>query len=130
MVSLGGLLDHDYALATVYLAILQANLSPVFDDPELQMRYGAVDAIVPDDLRRPVSVHALAVSLHMPYETTRRCVGRLIAKGFVTRVSRAGMIANAARIAEPGPLNFVDQTWLEASRMVGQFRRNGIQLDD
>lgn len=129
MIGIAATLDHDYALAVVYLAILQANLAPVMEDAALSAKYAGLDTVVPEDLRRPISVHALAGSLHMPYETTRRCVGRLIDKGFVKRVSRSGILTCAEKMAEPAQKRLVEQQYQDALRMVGQLRRGGIDLD-
>ena len=129
MIALAANLDHDYALAVVYLAILQANLAPMMEDPALSARYAGIDTIAPEDLRRPISVHALAGSLHMPYETTRRCVGRLIDKGFVKRVSRSGILTCADKVAEPGQKRLVEQQYQDTLRLVGQLRRGGLELD-
>ena len=129
MIGVAAGLDHDYALAVVYLAILQANLGPVMEDHALSARYAGIDAVVPEDLRRPISVHALAGSLHMPYETTRRCVGRLIDKGYVKRVSRSGILTCADKMAEPTQKRLVEQQYQDALRMVGQLRRGGVDLD-
>ena len=129
MIGVAAGLDHDYALAVVYIAILQANLGPVMEDASLSARYAGIDTIVPEDLRRPISVHALAGSLHMPYETTRRCVGRLIDKGYVRRVSRSGILTCAEKMADPAQKRLVEQQYQDALRMVGQLRRGGVDLD-
>lgn len=129
MIGIAAGLDHDYALAVVYLAILQANLGPVMEDSSLSARYAGLDTVVPEELRRPISVHALAGSLHMPYETTRRCVGRLIDKGFVKRVSRSGILTCAEKMADPAQKRLVEQQYQDALRMIGQLRRGGVDLD-
>jgi DNA-binding transcriptional regulator YhcF (GntR family) len=129
MIGVAAGLDHDYALAVVYMAILQANLAPLMEDPALSARYAAIDTIVPEDLRRPISVHALAGSLHMPYETTRRCVGRLIDKGHVKRISRSGILTCAERMADLTQKRMVEQQYQDTLRLVGQLRRGGIELE-
>lgn len=129
MIAVASQLDHDYSLAVVYIAILQANIGPLTEDVALSARYAGVDTIVPEDLRRPISVHALAGSLHMPYETTRRCVGRLIDKGFVKRVSRSGILTCADKQAETPQKRVIEQQYQDVLRMIGQLRRNGVELD-
>lgn len=129
MIAVASQLDHDYSLAVVYIAILQANLGPLIEDTALSARYAGVDTVVPEDLRRPISVHALAGSLHMPYETTRRCVGRLIDKGFVKRVSRSGILTCADKQAETPQKRVIEQQYQDVLRMIGQLRRNGVELD-
>jgi len=121
--------DHDYLAAVVYSAIVQTNIAQLNDDPELSARYASLDAIVPDELRRPISVHALAASLHIPYETTRRCVSRLIEKGMVRRTTRSGIIATAEAIADPANVRAVEQNYTDVMRLIAQLRRHGITLD-
>ena len=65
----------------VFAAIVQANLAGLRHDPELQRLYGASGEALPDAARRPISVHAVAQSLRLPYETVRRRVRRLIDQG-------------------------------------------------
>lgn len=81
----------DIVLMTVAWAIWVANVAHI-DHPHQQMdRYLGLDADVPNDLRRPISVLALANSLNLPYETTRRHVKRLQRAGICER-RRAGVI--------------------------------------
>lgn len=72
-------------------AILHANLAQVIRDPDLMRRYATLDADVPDELRRPASVNAIAASLRIPFETARRRVGGLAEQG-VCKITPAGVI--------------------------------------
>ena len=92
MTAMAAQLDYDYALAVVYIAILQANLAPLMEDPALSARYAGVDTVAPEDLRRPISVHALSLDLGIPYETTRRHVKALIESGLCRRVENGVVI--------------------------------------
>lgn len=123
------LLDHDYGLTVIYLTILQANLAALEEDADLAHRYGGLGEAAPEAIYRPISVHALAQSLHMPYETTRRGVGRLIEMGFVARVSRNGVIALSARQSQPDCKQAIEEDAAEAGRMLAQLRRLGVELD-
>jgi hypothetical protein len=67
--------------ALLLTAILDANVARVTRDPALQLLYARVDTTLPDELRRPVSINALAESLRLPFETVRRHVRQLIAAG-------------------------------------------------
>jgi DNA-binding Lrp family transcriptional regulator len=61
--------------------ILDANFGPIHNDPQLSRLYACLEDVPPDDLRRPVSINAVAASLRLPYETVRRRVGRLARAG-------------------------------------------------
>ncbi|MBU1376133.1 MAG: hypothetical protein KKE02_24100 [Alphaproteobacteria bacterium] len=54
--------------------------------------YAAIGDVPPDTMRRPLSVHRLARRLHLPEETVRRYVGKLIDAGLCERVGRQGVI--------------------------------------
>jgi hypothetical protein len=117
----------DIMLAVIYSAIIQANVQPLNDDPALSARYAGIDAPPPDEVRRPISVHALAASLAMPYETTRRAVERLIAMGKVRRVSRTGVISTADGVNSDENRRALEQNLVDVARMLTQLRRHGIE---
>jgi DNA-binding Lrp family transcriptional regulator len=75
--------------------VLEANIALVNQDPVLQRRYARADDPPPDELRRPVSVSAVAASLRLPYETVRRRVVKLAALGACV-VTREGVMIPAA----------------------------------
>ncbi|HEV2531737.1 helix-turn-helix domain-containing protein [Phenylobacterium sp.] len=81
--------------------ILDANQAVLHSDLELQRRYGDHGSALPDELRRPISVHALSVSLRLPYETVRRRVRRLADQG-VCRLGPHGVVVPQA-IATSAP---------------------------
>jgi len=86
--------EADILRGVIFLAIIDANtrhLRPA--DPLAQTFSGTADR-VPDEIRRPVSVHALALELALPYETTRRHVNALIQKGLCERID-AGILVRA-----------------------------------
>lgn len=72
-----GRADRDFLDTLITLAIVQANVTPLVNDRDLQRAYADHDSLPPDELRRPVSVSAVAHSLRLPYETVRRHVVRL-----------------------------------------------------
>lgn len=64
--------DDDLIDALIFTTALDANVTPVSRDPDLQVAYGGVAVSAPDELRRPVSINAVAQSLRLPFETVRR----------------------------------------------------------
>lgn len=85
------------------MAVNQANIAPLTRDPAARSRYGALDAPAPDHERRPVSVRAVAASMQLPYETARRHIKRLEARGACV-VGEAGVVVPAAFLLTPGYL--------------------------
>lgn len=93
--------DGDILRGVIFLAIVDSNtrhLRPA--DPVARSFAGTSDR-VPDEMRRPVSVHALALDLALPYETTRRHVNALIEQGFCERVE-AGIVVRAEVLDREG----------------------------
>lgn len=64
----------------ILVATLQANIGMVLNDPSLHASHATAGSLVPDEMRRAraVSVHAVAISLGLPYETVRRRVAKLV----------------------------------------------------
>jgi hypothetical protein len=85
-------------LGLVSLAITQANVAHLVGDEGRP--YKDLEALPPDEVRRPVSVLSVAQSLGLPYETTRRHVETLIRMGRCQRV-RGGVIVPAAAFDTP-----------------------------
>lgn len=78
--------------------IIQANVAPITQDPELSHRYATLDAPPPDELRRPLSVNAVAASLQLPYETVRRRVAAMIADGTCVATPKGVYVPAAALV--------------------------------
>jgi DNA-binding Lrp family transcriptional regulator len=81
-------------------AILDANVAPVKQDVGLQFAYGALDDAPPEEIRRPVSINAVAHSLRLPFETVRRRVARLARQG-VFVVTPRGVLVSQTRLESP-----------------------------
>jgi hypothetical protein len=69
--------DREPLDALIFTAALDANMSLVDRDASLHGAYGGATASAPDDLRRPVSMNAMAQSLGLPFETVRRRLLRM-----------------------------------------------------
>ncbi len=79
--------DDDPVEAVIFTAVATENtrhLAPAAFD--------AVDAVVPDALRRPVSALATANSLNVPYETLRRMFARMVRAGRLARVKEGFIV--------------------------------------
>lgn len=77
------------------LAINQANIAPLTREAAARSAYGGLGAPAPDEERRPVSISAIAHSLGLPFETTRRHIRAMEARGVCT-VSSRGVIVPAS----------------------------------
>jgi len=86
--------------ALLFHAVLEANVGRLNRDPELQARHATLDDPPPDELRRPVSINSLALSLGQPFETVRRHVNGLVAQGLCA-AAPGGVYVPAAVVASP-----------------------------
>jgi hypothetical protein len=82
------------------MAVNQANIAPLTRDSVVRARHGALASPAPDQIRRPVSVRAVATSMRMPYETVRRNIRRLESLGACV-TSEAGVVVPAAFMLTP-----------------------------
>lgn len=80
------------------IAVVEANIAPISQDPVLQRKYGGLDTPPPDELRRPVSINAIAASLGQPFETVRRRLNALAARGECV-IGPKGVVVPTARLA-------------------------------
>jgi predicted ArsR family transcriptional regulator len=88
--------DDHMLEALIFTAALDANMTPVNRDPELQVVYGGVEVSAPDALRRPVSVNAVAQSLRLPFETVRRRFLSLARAGLCVVTPQGVVVPNGA----------------------------------
>lgn len=86
--------DHwsgDVLRALVFTALWTANVKHVTNTAP-----AASQTVLPDELRKPVSVLAISDSLRLPYETVRRHVAALEKEGICLRVGRQGWVVLGA----------------------------------
>lgn len=92
--------DHDLLDCLIFAAVLSANMAPLVRDPDLQHAYAGLDEPAPDDMRRPVSINAVAQSLRLPFETARRRIRGMQRDGVVA-ASKAGVFIPNATVGGP-----------------------------
>ncbi|WP_269714733.1 hypothetical protein [Caulobacter sp. NIBR2454] len=88
--------DGDLIETIVFTAALDANMAPVDRDPDLGVIYGGAEASAPDELRRPVSINAVAQSLGLPFETVRRRFVDLVRHGACVAVPGGLIVPRSA----------------------------------
>lgn len=87
------LFDGDMDRALVFIAAAQAGTEHLREhDDYVSMLNGE---FFPDEMRRPISVSALARSLGIPVETTRRHVVKLASTGYAQRTESGGVIVTS-----------------------------------
>jgi hypothetical protein len=91
----GNLMD-----ALIVIAVSRGNLHQYRGDEAFDRTYAAIDTPPPDELRRPVSIRGMAEFLDLPYETVRRNMLRLVAKG-VLRKQGGGFVVPTGVLLQP-----------------------------
>jgi hypothetical protein len=109
-------------------AIVAANVGHIDQQPATSGRYGAMGEAPPRDLLRPVSVLAVAGSLGLPYETTRRYVAALMREGAAVRV-KGGIVASAATLSGPSAEQAMMASLVNLRRFARALNRAGVALD-
>jgi predicted transcriptional regulator len=87
--------DGNLLRGLLLVAIVQANVGRLSNDPERSQRFSDFLHPPPDEIRRPISIFALAQSLHLPYETVRRNILQMVAEGLVDRTRRGVTVPTA-----------------------------------
>src|SRR5258708_38254651 len=75
--------DFDHVDLLIIHAILNANGLKVMKNPELDRRFGSVEAVEPDEINQGVSRAALSRFFDLPIETERRRADRLKDEGIL-----------------------------------------------
>lgn len=117
----------DLVKGLIFLAIVQANIQHLINDDGLSQTYSESTDTVPDETRRPVSVHALSVSLGIPYETTRRYVNKLLTEGYCVRVRR-GLLVPARVLQRDEMLAALKRNFANLQRLVTGLKRSGVEV--
>lgn len=120
--------EGDILRGVIFLAIVDANtrhLRP--SDPVARSLSGSKDR-VPDDLRRPVSVHSLSLELALPYETTRRHVNGLIEKKLCERIE-AGIVVRAEVLDREGMVASHRRNFDNLRALFRDLRDGGVNLE-
>lgn len=87
---LSDLFGGDLMLTVTFLAVAQASVRHL--NQQNQPNPLAVDGILPDGMRRPVTIATVARSLNLPRETARRYIRRLIDMGYCRQTGPRGVM--------------------------------------
>lgn len=97
-------------------AIVVTNLSGIDREAEREFIEAEVGRPVSDDLRRPISINAIAQSLRLPFETARRRIRALEQEGVVVSTP-AGVYVPGAILTQPEYMQIV----FARHRRLGEF---------
>jgi hypothetical protein len=117
----------DLRSGLVFQAVWTSNLRPVTQSAANET-YGGFDTLPPEEMIRPIAVHALSESLLIPYETTRRHVAKLIKDGLCVRDHRGVRIAMAAITTRPEVVDLLRNALPNLLQFLDELRRAGFDF--
>jgi hypothetical protein len=120
--------DGDLIEGLVILTIISGNISYLDRDPSTSGQFLAVEDVVPDEMRRPISVLAIASTLDLPYETTRRYVSKHLKAGHCKRV-KGGLVAIGESLVRDEYHEAIRTNMVNIRRFYAALKRAGIRLD-
>ena len=120
--------DGDMALAVVFMAIGQAATDHL--GLKREMRDFGMDGVVPDEMRRPVTVLSIANSLQMPRETTRRHVTRLLQRGYCIQVQGRRVMIPAEVYRRPEIRQIVEKNRRDLQLLISTICRANLLKED
>ena len=118
----------DYFLGLILTAMGAANVRRLPQRPELSMRHSAIHQALPDAMKAPISVSALAASLGLPYETVRRHVGKLHQRGMCVKVA-GGWIVPSDLVATDLGKAVVERNIANLRQFILALRAAGVDID-
>lgn len=119
----------DLVTAVVYLAISRANLRASFKDPRIARRHAGVAQAPADEARQPVSVLAISKDLELPYETTRRHVGKLVELELCRRAPDGGIVIPIEVAAGEASARGIEAIWRETLRYLNDLADLGVSRE-
>jgi predicted ArsR family transcriptional regulator len=87
--------------ALLVAAVIEANVNRFNREPALQAAHACLDSPPPDQMRRPVSINALASSLQLSFETVRRQVNGLIRQGVMVATPSGVYVPMSMLVSPP-----------------------------
>ncbi|HEY4942390.1 MAG TPA: hypothetical protein VII56_13265 [Rhizomicrobium sp.] len=124
---LGRLRGDNLLDGLVFTALWTANVQHITNSPE-NLKYGGLRELPPDELRRPVTVHALASALRIPYETLRRTANKLVRQDVAVRIGNKGLIVPRLQLAKVESYDTVRRSYGSIVRAVADLHRAGFDF--
>lgn len=118
---------HDPIDALILSTVAVANVAHLNADKDLSQAYAGLDTPEPRDIKRPISRNAVALSLGLSYETTRRRIQRLLDEGALIEIE-GGLIGANEQSSPEMVKAMAEQNAILLRRLVRQLRDHGIEV--
>lgn len=116
---------RDLLTGVIVIALIDANIRGIDGPGGDGDRFAALQDVVPDDQRRPVSAYAVSKRLGLPYETVRRHVKTLVDAGVCRRVGENGVIIPADFLMSPRAMRVGQACEVAVTHYVAAIRNAG-----
>ena len=123
---LSEIFEGDLMLGIVFITVAMTSIAHLRLDDEVRPFEG--DGVVPDELRRPVTVLSVAATLGLPRETVRRHVWQLIDRGYCIQVKGRRVLVNAEIMRRPDVSKGVAANRRHLKALVAAIRRADLMM--
>lgn len=118
-------IDRNFVTALLFVDIVRFNTAGVMNSRSEALQHLTFDQVIPDSLRTPVSVYALARDLNLPYETARRHVRKLKDAGLCDAGDN-GLIVPGQALSSPDAQALARQNMELIRQLVDEAARFGV----
>ncbi|WP_374576192.1 hypothetical protein [Phenylobacterium sp.] len=118
----------DFLDGVIRLAILDANIRHLIASPEVAKAYASFETPIPDEMRRPASINAVAGSLGLPFETVRRRVHALDRQG-LAQAGKDGVILSQNQLITGPVQQVLDENFASLAAFYGRLRTMAPALE-
>jgi hypothetical protein len=122
--------DFDPLDLLIVHAVMNANVMNVMKDLELDVKFGSIHAVEPDEIKQGVSRAALSRFLNLPLETVRRRVDRLKKQKILSEGADGLILTEANRFKFGNNHELQTTNILLIKKLLRDLRRVGIEGPD
>jgi hypothetical protein len=122
--------DFDPLDLLIVHAVMNANVINVMRDLELDVKFGSIHAVEPDEIKQGVSRAALSRFLNLPLETVRRRVDRLKKQEILAEGADGLILTEANRFKFGNNHELQTTNILLIKKLLRDLRRVGIEGPD
>lgn len=118
---------HDPIDTLLLSTVAVANVAHLNTDKVQSQAYAGLDAPEPMEIKRPISRNAVALSLGLSYETTRRRIQKLLDEGALIEVE-GGLIGANEQVRPEMVRAMAEQNAMLLRRLFRLLREQGVEL--
>ncbi len=118
---------HDPVDTLLLSTVAVANVAHLNTDKVQSLAYAGLDTPEPMDIKRPISRNAVALSLGLSYETTRRRIQKLLDEGSLIEVE-GGLVGANEQVSPEVVRAMAEQNAILLRRLIRLLREQGVEV--